>query len=346
LIIVTPVAAAFVLWALASWIIVGHPFESFTSVYGNSSQVHMAQHEGVASSLEYAQGWVYAATLALRRILILEPFALILLAIAGVVAFGRREPRVVAPLAMFGSVLAFMLVASLMGIIFGWLRFFIAVIPAATLIVGIILPGQPPARPQSVRAAKTRRPQRLLTIAGATALLSLAAAALPVAALGMTDRTVARSESDELTPILQLIRHPANPPAPLRRFLTEREVAQAVDSLGLGPGTVLIDTYVGYSIVVYSARPDQFIIPSDRDWKVVLADPAAAGVKYLLVPSPPDTGFVPLVALDDINRTYPGIYESGAGVGSLVRTFDTVGESANWRLYSVTPTSRAAAPGA
>jgi hypothetical protein len=339
LIIVTPVAAAFVLWALASLIIVGHPFESFTSVYGNSSQIQTAQHEGVASSLEFAQGWAPAATLALRRVLILEPFALMLLVIAGVVAFGRREARVVAPLAMFGSVLAFMLAAYLMGALFGWLRFFIAVIPAVTLVVGIILPGQPPARLQTVPPATMRRPRRVLTVAATTALLGLTASALPVAAVGMTDRTIARSESDELSPILQLVRHPTNPPAPLRRFVTERAVAQAVDSLGLGSGAVLIDTYVGYSIVAYSARPAQFIIPSDRDWKVSLADPAAAGVKYLLVPSPSDTGFVALVALDDINRTYPGIYESGAGVGRLIRTFDSTGESASWRLFSVTPQS-------
>lgn len=346
LIIVTPVVAAFMVWALASWIIVGHPFESFTSAYGNTSQVQMAQHQGVAASLEFAQGWVPAATLALRRVLILEPFALMLLVIAGVVAFGRREPRVVAPLAVFGSVLAFMLVAYLMGALFGWLRFFIAVIPAATLVVGIILPGRRPTRLTPVPPATTRGSGRFLAVAGTVALLGLAASALPVAALGMTDGTIARSESDELTPILQLVRHPANRPAPLQRFLTEREVAQAVDSLGLGSGTVLIDTYVGYSIVVYSARPAQFIIPSDRDWKVILADPAAAGVQYLLVPSPSDTRFVSLVGLDEISRTYPGIYQTGAGVGRLVRTFDSTGESASWRLFRVTSPSPAAGPAA
>jgi hypothetical protein len=227
----------------------------------------------------------------------------------------------------------------LMGALFGFLRFFIAVIPAAILVIGITLPGRRPTRLTPVPPATTPGGGRLLAVAGTVALLGLAASALPVAAVGMTDRTIARSESDELIPVLQLVRHPANPPAPLRRFVTEREVAQAVDSLGVGSGGVLIDTFVGYSIVLYSARPSQFVIPSDRDWKVILADPASAGVQYLLVPSPSDTRFVSLVGLDEISRTYPGIYESGAGVGRLVRTFDSTGESASWRLFRVIPQS-------
>jgi hypothetical protein len=345
LIIATPVVATFALWALASWIIVGHPFEPFTSAYGNASQVQLGQHQGVAATLESAQGWVPAATLALRRVLVLEPFALILLVLASVVAFRRREPRLVVPLAVFGAVLTFMLVGSLMGVLFGWLRFFIAVVPAATLVIGITLPGPRPTRLTAVTPATRRGSERLLAAVGTAALLGLAASALPVAALGMGDPTIARSESDELTPIFQLIRHPDSRPTPLQRYVTEREVAQAVDSLGLHSGAVLIDTFTGYSIVLYSARPSQFIIPSDRDWKVMLSDPASAGVQYLLVPSPSDTRSVSLVGLDEINRTYPDLYETGGGVGRLIRTFDSSGESASWRLFRVTPQSAAAGPG-
>lgn len=339
LIIATPVVATVTLWALASWIIVGHPFEPFTSVYGNATQVHLAQHQGVAAALESTQGWLPAASMALRRALILEPFALIVIVLAAVVAFGKRDARVVAPLAVFGAVVAFMLAVYLRGELFGELRYFIAVIPAATLLVGILLPDRRPSRLTPVPPATMRRRWGVLAVGGTVVLLGLAGSALPVAAVGLTNKSIARSESDELTPVFQLVRHPASRPAALRRFITEREVAQAVDSLGLGSGAVLVDTYIGYPIVLYSSRPSQFVIPSDRDWKVGLADPAAAGVQYLLVPSPSDNRFVALGALDEINTTYPGIYESGAGVGTLFRTFDATGESASWRLFRVGPRS-------
>ena len=346
LIVATPVVATFTLWALASWIIVGHPFEPFTSVYGNASQVHLAQHQGVAAALESTQGWLPAASMALRRALILEPFALILIVVAVVVAFGKREARVVAPLAVFGAVVAFMLALYLKGALFGELRYFIAVIPAATLLIGTLLPGRQPSRSTSVSPDMTRPRRRVVAVGTTIVLVGLAASALPVAAIGLANRSIARAESDELTPVLQLVRHPARGPIPLRRFITEREVAQAVDSLDLGPGAVLIDTYIGYPIVLGSAHPSQFIIPSDRDWKVALANPALAGVQYLLVPSPSDNRFVALGALDEINTTYPGIYESGAGVGKLLRSFDATGESAAWRLFRVTTQSAAVEPGA
>src|SRR5215210_390261 len=39
LLIAAPLVAAFTLWAVASWVIVGHPFDQFTSPYGNSALV-------------------------------------------------------------------------------------------------------------------------------------------------------------------------------------------------------------------------------------------------------------------------------------------------------------------
>ncbi|TMB59818.1 MAG: glycosyltransferase family 39 protein, partial [Chloroflexi bacterium] len=161
----------------------GHPFEPFTSVYGNASQVHLAQHQGVAAALESTQGWLPAASMALRRALILEPFALILIVVAVVVAFGKREARVVAPLAVFGAVVAFMLALYLRGALFGELRYFIAVIPAATLLIGTLLPDRRPSRPTSVSPDMTRPRRRVVAVGTTIVLVGLAASALPVAAI-------------------------------------------------------------------------------------------------------------------------------------------------------------------
>jgi hypothetical protein len=38
-------------------------------------------------------------------------------------------------------------------------------------------------------------------------------------------------------------------------------------------------------------------------------------------------------SLDAVNRAYPGIYDSGAGIGQLVTQFSAGGN--NWRLYAI-----------
>src|ERR1700693_2897330 len=166
-----PVAAAFIFGALASWIIVGQPFEALTSAYGNAVHMQVAQYQRVAAAVEYSQGWLPATTLAFRRMLTLEPFLLVLLFVAAVQIFRRRAHDAVVPLAVFGAVLLFMLGAYLRGTIFGDLRYFIAVIPVATLLIGALLPGRQP-RPPVARPllVSSRPPGRLVSI-GTTALL-------------------------------------------------------------------------------------------------------------------------------------------------------------------------------
>jgi hypothetical protein len=327
-----PVAAAFIFWALASWIIVGQPFEALTSAYGNAVHMQVAQYQRVAAAVEYSQGWLPATTLAFRRMLTLEPFLLVLLFVAAVQIFRRRAHDAVVPLAVFGAVLLFMLGAYLRGTIFGDLRYFIAVIPVATLLIGALLPGRQP-RPPVARPllVSSRPPGRLVSIGTSALLIGLAMASLPISAVGMSDRTVAPTQSDELSPVFNFVHHPGAGLVALRRNATERAVAHAVDALHLGSGKVLLDVFVGYPIVLYSDRPTQFVIPSDRDWRVAISDPSADGVEYFLVPSPTN----PLAALDDLNRTYPGIFETGASIGQPVATFPGIGHSGAWRLFRV-----------
>jgi hypothetical protein len=86
-------------------------------------------------------------------------------------------------------------------------------------------------------------------------------------------------------------------------------------------------------VVMTSEHSDQFVITSDRDFQAILADPAQAGVQYLLVPPDRDLGL-----LDAINRAYPHIYENGAGVATLVKQFNDGSDlGRNWRLYLLTP---------
>ncbi len=78
-----PFGLSFVGWAAVSWVLVGHPFEQFSSVYGTSSQLKLlnAGQVGRAS--------IYSLQGALTAVLAFAP----LLPVAGVVAGLRAEAR-------------------------------------------------------------------------------------------------------------------------------------------------------------------------------------------------------------------------------------------------------------
>jgi hypothetical protein len=100
-----------------------------------------------------------------------------------------------------------------------------------------------------------------------------------------------------------------------------------------GRGSVLVDDFLGFVIVMASEHPDQFVITPDRDFQAILADPAQAGVRYVLVPPDRDLG-----SLDAVNRAYPHIYDSGAGIATLTNQFNDASDlGRNWRLYRLTP---------
>jgi hypothetical protein len=91
---------------------------------------------------------------------------------------------------------------------------------------------------------------------------------------------------------------------------------------------VLVDVSSGFTVVLQSMRPRQFVITTDRDFQAALSSPQSFGVRYLLVPE--SVGYA---QLDALNRAYPGIYSNPSGIGTIVRTFSSGGNS--WRLIDV-----------
>jgi hypothetical protein len=115
------------------------------------------------------------------------------------------------------------------------------------------------------------------------------------------------------------------------RYVEDKYIAAHLDSLKLKTGTVLMDDFNTYPIFLASDNPTQFVITPDLDFTRILADPVAYGVQYFIVPNPAQGGI-----LDALNRAYPGIYTSGAGLGKLVATYiDPSGYGPNLRLFKV-----------
>jgi hypothetical protein len=307
-----PLTLAVAGWAAISWMIAGDPFEQFSDVYGNAAQV-AAQPPAMAG----------AVVRVLHQLLGLEPLFMfaILLAIAGLM-LRCNSALILAALNVLGAVVLFQFIAASDGKTPGFLRYQIVIIPLTTLLVGALS--------GPVSAAVRRRLSRswaAMTIQFAAAVvgIAVAAVAIPSAIQTMKNPSLAPDESIELSSIL----HPGTPI--VDQFRVEREVARYIDGLHLPSGSVLVDTFSGGPIVLSSGRPQEFVITSDRDFQVVLADPALYGIKLVLVPTPTGLG-----QLNAVNREFPFLYATGRPLGCLVRQFTNTGtQRPTWRLYAV-----------
>jgi hypothetical protein len=320
-----PFLIAFVLWSAASWILVGSPFEQFSSQYGNSSQI----------TLQHAAGVSFQATPmdVVVRLGVMEPL-LVLACLAGAaVALRRRDPAGLAVAAVLVPELAFASLTYVTGMTFHWFRFFMAAVPLAALMLGVAMAEPPPApRRRRLRVQRWHPPRwrtRLRPVGLALAAAVLLAPALPLAARAMADTRIAPEEANYLLPAV--VHHV---PTPNDSFTEERQVARYIDGMHLPDGSVLVDTFMGFAVVLNSTHPDQFVITSDRDFQSALADPAGTGLRYILVPRD-----VVLGSVDAISKQYPGLYRSGAGIATFVREFfDPLSvQDQAWRLYKVTP---------
>ena len=336
-----PFAAAFGLWSLASWIIVGSPFETFTSIYGNSSQVSLSTQQIQSST---GRGVVEASEYAIAQIQGLEPLLLLVIAAVVLIAAVRRDPRFVPIVVVLGSVAAFSLAAFATGRSFGWLRFYIVVIPMCVLAAGYVAarwnePSDGRARgPAPVRAAARIPPRLLRSIAALAAIAAVSATvlALPTGWTTIRDDRLAREEAHQLRGLIQDSRYPGTAPPERAQYLVGGQVATYLDGLDLPDGSVVVDVAIGFPIVLQSRDPHQFVITTDRDFKAVVQDPVVYKAEYLLVAPPSGLG-----SLDAINRQYPSLYVTGVGLPvTLDREFDAPGfDGIRWRLYRLTPPS-------
>ena len=330
----TLVAAPFLLavgaWALTSLVITGHLFEQSTSAYGTTAQLNAigaSKAGGLKSFMDGSLG-----------IVSLEPLLLVVVLIAAVRILVKRDLRLLAPLGLLGSVVLFMLYAYVDAAVLRSLRYFIVAIPMTIILVGVLAS---PARGRAlVSVARLTAGRRR----GVTALSLLAIAGLllsgPTAVHAMYDRSLNPSEAAVLGSVgARVDPHTATDDQrrALHRYETEHAIARYIDRLGLPDGSVLVDDFSAFAVVLASDHSRQFVITADRDYEKILAHPAQSGVRYILVPSSQRLG-----VLDAIVRAYPGIYDTGANLGELVQEFKQTGDTGiDWRLYRLTPSGTA-----
>ena len=96
--------------------------------------------------------------------------------------------------------------------------------------------------------------------------------------------------------------------------------------MDLGKGAVVTDVAYSFPIVLMADNPDVYTITTDRDFKDRLAAPRAGRVTHALITSPD------ISPADAIELRYPGIWDDGGGVATLVKEWKD-GRGLTWRLY-------------
>jgi hypothetical protein len=306
-----PATFSVVLWAFVSWAVVDEPFAQFTSAYGNSRQVADGAR-GIALMAGAASGPLRARFFGLQ-VLVFGVVAVV--AMIAILWFARRGAlRMWAAVACLAAPLGFLLVSSVGGSIFAWPRYAIAIVPLGTMLLGTLI--------ASVGRVGTRH-----AVAAGLALI------LSVVGVAVQYRVIRHEElgtSDEARQLATL-------PRPVGGFVTPeaepsampwgQHIAAEIERLAVHRGQILTDAAHSFSIILASRDETDFVIPSDRDFSQVLADPVRFGARYVLVPDPAKSGY------DQVNDTYPGLYRDGFGMAHLVAEWPA--GKMTFRLYEM-----------
>ncbi|GAA1860805.1 glycosyltransferase family 39 protein [Pseudonocardia ailaonensis] len=293
-----PAAAAFVIWALLSWLTVGSPFEQFTSAYGNAALT--------GASRSGSLGDVAA------QVLLLAPLALPLL----VAACWRRPLAALAPVAVFGSVLVFEWLLRAAGDLFGFLRYQIMVIPLLAVVLALLL--------------AEARPRRGLRTAGAAllAIVAFGGAAVTSGLLVLNGTTLASQEYLRIRPVVDSVLDRPTIAGANGMWAGDRALAARIDALDLPPGSVLADSGSAFAVLAASAHPQAFLITSDTGFDAALADPPAHGIRYVLRN---EQG-----GIDAVRTTWPNLASTG-WAQEIASIPAATPWSYSWTLWQVTP---------
>lgn len=314
-------------WAITSYVITGQFFGQFSSIYGNSQQVLSAHNPPFVDRLIFQ----------LHAFDALAPLLPFVLLAALVIAVKRRDPRAVAPLAVLGGAMGFDVLAYLGDSVFGWFRFYIATVPIEVLLVGSLVAAiqtsavDSPDEPIRHRWAYSSSRSRPLSIVAAVGLiLVVAIPATFTTAKAMLNPNIGREESQDLGFIFR-----AHPTAADIQWKDRRPQILALGyyfaNLHLPNGDIVVDNSAGCvpELITTISQPKLFVIPNDRDFQRILADPIAFHTQYILEPNPAQ---VPISAT---NIEYPTLWKTGSGFAKEVQQIPSRGTCPEFRLFKV-----------
>jgi hypothetical protein len=321
-VIAAPPFIAFAGWAIASYVIVGQFFAQLSSIYGNSAQISTQQHPTFHGR----------ALFEIHSVDALAPFIVIILVASAVLAVVRRDPRILAPVAVLGGALGFDMLALLDNAIQDTFRYMILSFPLGVLGVGSLVAAiQNPRREETSFTPRAgQRVRRLGVLASVTLILVVFIPTTVTTGGAIFNPKIGRLEAAQLDFIFHS--HPS-------KFDLGNETNYAwVISMGnwftnrhWPNGSVVVDNFDECVPPMLTSvdQPKLFVIPSDRDFQRILADPITFHTYYILEANPaqfPNTS---------ISLQYPTLWNAGAGFAKRVHTFPAQPTCPEFRLFKV-----------
>jgi hypothetical protein len=299
-----PVVYVTVIWVYFNWQIMGDPLFFLRSEYSNAFLVRdvaalaevRALSESPAALLRYA----------LDLVLSLTPMLLPGVVLLAVVAWRRKDVVPLTLIALLLVVPAFQLLSYRQGQTFGFWRFYITLIPA-----GLIA--------WSELATIVRRPA-VYRLTVALLFAGIIAGNVTTTARMLTmDKTEGACELPASVERV-FVERLAAPFERIEQCAANREMAEYI--VGAVPDRSIITDVTGREVVVFTRRPDLFILPSDYDYEAI-GTAQAAPVQYVLTNATESSEFRAL------ERFFPGI---NAGAADNLRLVYSAG---NLHLYRV-----------
>jgi hypothetical protein len=320
-----PGVVAAVGWTVASYVIVGSPFAPLAKGSEASRQA------AAIAAIPFSQRTSYV----FHAITSLWPLIPVVLVIAVIVGIRRHDTRILAPLTVLGGALSFDAFLYLMATgLEPYYRYYIVTIPLEMLLVGSIVVSVSPGDNSgagSLRSTSWSIKGRGLRCVGAVLLvLVLTGPSVITTAAAMFNPKIGQEESQQIDFIFSS--HPMAASVEYeQRYPTILKISSYLDSLHLPNGDVIVDntTLCVPEIITTSSQPKLFVIPNDRDFKKVLADPLTFHVHYILDPDP--IGYGPA----ETNTTYDTLWNTGAGFAKAIHQIPARGTCPEFRLFRV-----------
>ncbi len=298
----------FGLWVFFNWMIMGNPFYFLFSPYGNVAQTVQFRVGGGAILSPIVGSIADSLRYGLQQSLWLFPAFVVIALLALFVSMRHRHVMLFCILLISLSIPLFEIFMIYRGSSFGWLRFFMYGIPFSYLL----LVGLWSAAPELFR----RRGVMVWAIIFIALLLSNVASwfAMDNPHIGREEYIVTQKLVD---PSLPSSGYSLEPTRKIANYIAQFPPEEKV----------LMDSALGYAIPLLSPDPTRFVVTSDRDFELILAQPYG-NVTYILVPKPEGLG-----ANDRINREYLDLWKSGTHWTELVKEFEDM--VVRWKLYRV-----------
>ena len=285
-----PVISALLIWVVANWLIMGDPLYFLHGQYSN-----VDQSQFISGDAKGVQGLFWGViSYAIKRMWFIFPAYLITVVF---VLYRKFSFETVAVVLLSITIPIFQCIMIFTGSSYGWLRFFIYVIPFAFILFSQYLHNE-------------KRSQFMIAVFLVMFLLS------DISSFGaMKNKTYGKEE-------IQVINAMRGDVSSNNSYITDVEIANYINE-NLGDKKILMDDFIGFGIILNSLNPKIFINDSDADFAASIADPKRY-CDYILVKKPNDLG-----TLDAINKKYPTLFDSGSNFAHLSKDFGT------WRLYEV-----------